>query len=71
LIHGRNKLSWEERIELDVWYVKHWSIWLDFKIMVKTLWVVLVTKEGVYGEDGVNDGFVDIKQELSEKNHEN
>jgi len=49
LIHGRNRLPWRERIELDLWYVKHWSLWLDIKILFKTLWVVLVTKEGVYG----------------------
>jgi len=49
LIHGRNRLPWRKRIELDLWYVKHWSLWLDIKILFKTLWVVLVTKEGVYG----------------------
>ncbi len=69
LIHGRNKLSWEERIELDVWYVKNWSIWLDLKIMVKTLWIVLVTKEGVYGEGGVNDGFVEHQSKFPKGNN--
>ena len=57
LIHGRNLLTWEERIEYDVWYSKHWSIWLDFWIMLKTLWVVLITHEGVYGAGGVNYDF--------------
>jgi lipopolysaccharide/colanic/teichoic acid biosynthesis glycosyltransferase len=57
LIHGRNTLSWEERIKLDVWYVENWSLWLDFKILLKTVWVVLVTREGLYGESGVNDDF--------------
>ncbi|MCL6642778.1 MAG: exopolysaccharide biosynthesis polyprenyl glycosylphosphotransferase [Candidatus Bipolaricaulota bacterium] len=55
LVNGRNRLPWEERIKLDVWYVDHWSLWLDFKILLKTLWVVLVTHEGLYGEGGVND----------------
>jgi lipopolysaccharide/colanic/teichoic acid biosynthesis glycosyltransferase len=58
VVSGRNALSWKERIELDVWYVKHWSLWLDIKILFKTLWIVLVTHEGLYGEDGVNDPFV-------------
>jgi len=58
VVSGRNALSWKERIELDVWYVEHWSLWLDIKILFKTLWVVLVTHEGLYGEDGVNDPFV-------------
>jgi lipopolysaccharide/colanic/teichoic acid biosynthesis glycosyltransferase len=35
-IHGRARLPWEERIELDVWYVDHRSPWLDFKILVRT-----------------------------------
>jgi len=57
VVSGRNALSWKERIELDVWYVEHWSLWLDIKILFKTLWTVLVTHEGLYGEDGVNDPF--------------
>jgi lipopolysaccharide/colanic/teichoic acid biosynthesis glycosyltransferase len=35
-VHGRAKLPWDERIELDVWYVEHRSFWLDLKILVKT-----------------------------------
>jgi lipopolysaccharide/colanic/teichoic acid biosynthesis glycosyltransferase len=58
VISGRNAISWERRIELDIWYVDHWSLGLDLRIMAKTLWVVLVTREGLYGEDGVNDPFV-------------
>jgi len=50
LIHGRNRLPWKERIELDIWYVDNFSLWLDIKILVGTLWVVLVKREGVYGE---------------------
>ncbi len=57
VIHGRNLLSWEERIKYDVWYVDHWSLRLDLWIMLKTLWIVFVTREGVYGEGGVNDDF--------------
>ena len=35
-INGRASLPWDERIELDVWYVEHRSIWLDLKILAKT-----------------------------------
>ena len=59
VVSGRNALSWNERIELDVWYIDHWSLGLDAKIMLRTLWCVLVTREGLYGKDGVNDTFVD------------
>lgn len=63
LINGRNILSWPKKIELDIWYVDHWSLWLDLKILFKTIWVVIFTREGVYGKDGVNTGYPEDKQE--------
>jgi lipopolysaccharide/colanic/teichoic acid biosynthesis glycosyltransferase len=35
-VRGRAKLPWDERIELDVWYVEHRSFWLDLKILART-----------------------------------
>jgi lipopolysaccharide/colanic/teichoic acid biosynthesis glycosyltransferase len=35
-IHGRARLPWSDRIELDVWYVEHRSPWLDLKILART-----------------------------------
>ena len=35
-IHGRARLPWDERIELDVWYVEHRTPWLDLKILART-----------------------------------
>jgi lipopolysaccharide/colanic/teichoic acid biosynthesis glycosyltransferase len=35
-VHGRAKLPWDERIELDVWYVENRSLWLDLKILART-----------------------------------
>jgi lipopolysaccharide/colanic/teichoic acid biosynthesis glycosyltransferase len=35
-VHGRAALPWEERIELDVWYVEHRSAWVDLKILALT-----------------------------------
>ncbi|QOW51069.1 sugar transferase [Acinetobacter sp. YH12138] len=49
-VSGRNNLSWEEKFELDVQYVETKSIWLDFKIMFKTVKVML-TKEGINAPD--------------------
>jgi lipopolysaccharide/colanic/teichoic acid biosynthesis glycosyltransferase len=40
-VHGRNALSWEEKFELDVWYVDHCSLWLDLKILRRTVRAVL------------------------------
>jgi len=35
-VHGRARLPWDERIELDVWYVEHRSPWVDLKILART-----------------------------------
>lgn len=40
-VNGRNQSDWEDRLELDVWYVENWSLRLDLRILVKTLWIVL------------------------------
>lgn len=45
-VKGRNALSWEEKFELDVWYVDHWSLWLDLKILALTPLAVL-KREGI------------------------
>ena len=39
-INGRNALSWPQKFEMDVWYVEHWSLWLDLKILLLTPWAV-------------------------------
>ncbi len=56
LIHGRNAISWEERIEHDLWYVDNWSLWVDLKVLLRTL-VVVLKREGLYGPGGVNEMF--------------
>jgi lipopolysaccharide/colanic/teichoic acid biosynthesis glycosyltransferase len=51
-INGRASLPWHERIELDVWYVEHRSLWLDLRILAKTAHI-LATGHGLYkGETG-------------------
>jgi len=45
-INGRNCLSWEDKFRLDVWYVDHWSLGLDVKILLLTVWKVL-KREGI------------------------
>lgn len=44
-INGRNSLPWEERFTFDVWYVDHWTLWLDIKIIIRTLYIVLARKD--------------------------
>ena len=45
-VNGRNSLPWQERFELDVWYVDHFSFLLDLKILLKTIWGTL-KREGI------------------------
>ena len=40
-VNGRNAISWEEKFALDVWYVDHWSLWLDIRIIFLSVWKVL------------------------------
>ena len=40
-VNGRNAISWDEKFRLDVWYVVHWSFWLDIRIILMTVWKVL------------------------------
>jgi sugar transferase EpsL len=40
-VNGRNSISWEEKFSLDLWYVEHWSLWLDIKILALTVWKVV------------------------------
>lgn len=49
-VNGRTSLPWPERIELDVWYVEHRSLWLDLRILAKTA-RMLATGHGLYSED--------------------
>jgi lipopolysaccharide/colanic/teichoic acid biosynthesis glycosyltransferase len=48
-INGRNALSWEERLALDVWYVDNQSFRLDLTILARTLWAVL-RRKGISAE---------------------
>jgi lipopolysaccharide/colanic/teichoic acid biosynthesis glycosyltransferase len=45
-VNGRNALTWEDKFRLDVWYVDHWSFWLDLKILFLTVGKVF-KREGI------------------------
>jgi len=49
-VNGRNGLSWERQFELDLWYVEHHSLWLDLKILART--VITVFQRKNISEDG-------------------
>jgi lipopolysaccharide/colanic/teichoic acid biosynthesis glycosyltransferase len=45
-VNGRNVITWEDKFRLDLWYVDNWSLGLDIKILLLTLWKV-VKREGI------------------------
>ena len=45
-VNGRNALSWEQKFELDLWYVDHQSLFLDLRILFLTIWNALI-REGI------------------------
>ncbi len=51
-INGRNAISWEDKFELDVWYVDNWNLWLDVKILLKTI-ITVLKREGITSSEHV------------------
>ena len=45
-VNGRNNLTWDEKFELDVWYVDNLSLWLDIKIIFLTI-IKVIKHEGI------------------------
>ena len=48
-VRDRNATSWERRLQLDVWYVDHWTLGLDLKILLRTV-VKVLKREGISAE---------------------
>lgn len=48
-VNGRNAIGWDKKFELDTWYVDHQSLWLDIKILLKTVKKVVI-KDGISAE---------------------
>lgn len=46
-VSGRNNITYDERVSLDAYYVRNWSVWLDIYILIRTVWVV-ISGEGAY-----------------------
>jgi exopolysaccharide biosynthesis polyprenyl glycosylphosphotransferase len=44
-VSGRNRLSFEQMVKLDIYYIENWSLWLDLKILLKTIPVVVRGKD--------------------------
>jgi lipopolysaccharide/colanic/teichoic acid biosynthesis glycosyltransferase len=66
-VNGRATLPWSERIELDIWYVEHRSLWLDLKILALTARMV-VAGHGLYHAD--ESGGVDIGETVASRDQD-
>ena len=56
-VNGRNAISWDEKFDLDVWYVSNQSIWLDIKILWLTVRKVIVRDGITYNNDATMPAF--------------
>jgi lipopolysaccharide/colanic/teichoic acid biosynthesis glycosyltransferase len=45
-VSGRSSTTFDEMVRLDLNYIRNWSLWLDFKIILKTFWAVVSTRGG-------------------------
>lgn len=44
-VNGRNYVKWDDRLEMDAYYVEHISLWMDFRVILKTVKNVLISKD--------------------------
>jgi lipopolysaccharide/colanic/teichoic acid biosynthesis glycosyltransferase len=67
-INGRNSISWEEKFKLDVWYVYNWTLTLDIKIIIMTIFNVLKQEDITAKGEATMPEFMGTKDVLSKKN---
>jgi sugar transferase EpsL len=65
-VNGRNAILWEDKFKHDVWYVDNWSLWLDVKIVLMTVWKILkmegISQEGQATAEEFNPQITQITQ---------
>lgn len=65
-VSGRNALTWDEKFDLDIWYVDHQTLWLDAIIILKTIYFV-IKREGISATgDATMPKFVGAGRKASE-----
>ena len=68
-VNGRNAISWPERIELDLWYIERWTMWLDLKILLLTFKSILFSNNlyRTADYDPISDPDCSINKENGER----
>jgi sugar transferase EpsL len=54
-VNGRHHSTFKQRLEMDVWYVDHWNLWIDLKILLKTIGVVLDKRDVERPDQDIRD----------------
>ena len=67
-VNGRNNLKWEERFEFDLYYIKHLTFKMDFKIILLTIIKVLKKSDIVTRGEGNNCDFSEYRRKQNESN---
>ena len=62
-VSGRNFIEWDKRLEKDVEYVEQLSFWMDLKVLVKTIQVILVKDDVAVDTDAVEGNLAEIRAE--------
>ncbi len=70
MVRGRGSVPWSVRIKYDVEYVHNFSLWLDLKILIETLWVVIARKNVYYDYEKLGPAF-DLTKKPEESNTNN
>ncbi len=63
-VSGRNFIEWDKRLEKDVEYVEQLSFWMDLKVLVKTIQVILAKDDVAVDTDAVEGNLADIRKNL-------
>lgn len=67
-VHGRNSVSWEEKFEMDVYYVDHVTFWGDVKIIFETVLKAFVKQEGINSDTSATmEGFTGNKSKENDE----
>lgn len=63
-VSGNNSLPWSERIRFDIWYIDHWSLWLDFFIFIRTIKVLLLGQ--VVGQPVTHASYLPSQEDVNQ-----
>ena len=69
-VSGRNFIEWDKRLEKDVEYVEHLSFWMDLKVLVKTIQVILAKDDVAVDTDAVEGNLAQIRKNLRDEAEE-